>query len=169
MKTKLKTINSTISKSFRIFKNISRNATKEIFNNKKIKKITDFIKEYKFYFIIIFIVILFIAKNIYTIHSYNKEIELYKERIVREKSLNEQLKEDLAYYKTDTYIIKVATEELNLRLTTENRLYHGPIFSYIPEAETTDNVEESFDEETESQEIEDNIDSDKEKNDNNEQ
>lgn len=143
MKTKLKKLKNKFNRILKIFKNILKNALKELFNHTKTKKIRRFIKEYRFYLIIAVIVLLFIAKNIYTINSYNKQLDIHNEKIVKERARNNQLKEDLQYYKSDTFIIKTATEELNLRLTEENPLYHEEIFEYIEESDESESIEEN--------------------------
>lgn len=139
MKTKLKNIKKKFFKVLTITRNIVINASKEFASNQGFHKISNFIKEYRFYLIIGTIIVAFISKNIYTLHSYNLQIETLNDEIVKKRALNEQLKEDLIYYNSDEYIIRCATEELNLRLSEENKLFHGEIFP-IDEHEINENT-----------------------------
>lgn len=139
MKTKLKNIKKKFFKVLTITRNIVINASKEFACNQRFQKISNFIKEYRFYLIIGTIIVAFISKNIYTLHSYNLQIETLNDEIVKKRALNEQLKEDLIYYNSDEYIIRCATEELNLRLSEENKLFHGEIFP-IDEHEINENT-----------------------------
>ena len=139
MKDKKIKIQKKILRTFRVIRNIVVNGFKELFSNSKFDKIKKIIDENKFLIITSTIIVLFIAKNFYTIFNYNTEIKKANEEISKQTTINTQLKEDLEYYNTDEFILRYALEELNLRPTKELDLYHGEILQ-------TKDVDESSDE-----------------------
>ena len=139
MKDKKIKIQKKILRTFRVIRNIVVNGFKELFSDSKFDKIKKIIDENKFLIITSTIIVLFIAKNFYTIFNYNTEIKKANEEISKQTTINTQLKEDLEYYNTDEFILRYALEELNLRPTKELDLYHGEILQ-------TKDVDESSDE-----------------------
>ena len=122
-----KNIKRKITHFTKVCKNIFMNASKEIFQSQKLDKVKKFAKEYKFVLIVAFIILFFIFKNVYTLGLYNHQIKALDQEIKSNQAINDQLKEDIEYYKTDEFILRYAVEELNLRPTKEHKLFHGEI------------------------------------------
>ena len=145
MSNKIKNIKTKITKFTKVSKNIFVNASKEMLNSHKLDKVKSVTKEYKSVLIVASIILFFILKNMYTLGAYNLQIKASEQEVIHKQAINTQLKEDLEYYKTDEFILRYAIEELNLRPTKENKLFHGTI---KPVAKDTSDEENINNEET---------------------
>lgn len=168
MKDKKTKIQKQTIRTIRIIRNIIVNGFNEIFSNSKYDKVKKIISEHKSVIITSTIIALFIFKNFYTILSYNSEIKEANEAIAKQTGINNQLKEDIEYYKTDEFILRYSLEELNLRPTRELKLYHGEILPYNNEEEeekdkTTDTEDENLETSSENEEQINNDSSDEDK------
>lgn len=146
MKDKKTKIQKQTIRIIRVIRNILVNGFNEIFSNSKYDKVKKIISEHKSVIITSTIIALFIFKNFYTIISYNSEIKEANEAIAKQTGINNQLKEDIEYYKTDEFILRYSLEELNLRPTKELELYHGEILPYDDEEEEIDKTTDIEDE-----------------------
>lgn len=99
---------------------ISKNISKKLRNN----KVFNFIIDYKYPFIFVAVLSIFIGKNIFLLGSYASQISALEEEVKVEEAKTTQLKEDIKYYNTDEFVYRYALENLNMRPTKKSKLIH---------------------------------------------
>lgn len=99
---------------------ISNNISKKLQKNKVFK----FITEYKYPFVFVVVLTIFISKNIFLLSSYTAQIATLEKEASIEEAKTTQMKEDIEYYNTDEFVYRYALEKLNMRPTKESKLIH---------------------------------------------
>ena len=113
MKLNLRKIQRSSSK---ISKNISSKLRKNKFFN--------LVLNYKYPFIFVTVLSLFIGKNIFLLGSYSSEIASLEQDVKIEEAKTKQLKENIKYYNTDEFVYRYALDNLNMRPTRKSKLIH---------------------------------------------